>query len=241
VISNACISGVMAITAAFDILQSERYKNAVVIGCDVMSEFIVSGFQSFKSLTNGICKPFDISRDGLNLGEGCGTIILSTCTDNEDDNSVFVRAGATSNDSNHISGPSRTGEGLFLSVTRTLELNNLKPSDIDFISAHGTATPFNDEMESKAFNMAGLSDVPLNSLKAYFGHTLGAAGIIESVVSIEAMKADILIKTLGYSENGVPDPITIVAENQEKKQKNILKTASGFGGCNAAVVFSKNK
>ncbi len=241
IISNACISGVMAIIASHDILQNGQYKNAVIIGCDVVSEFIVSGFQSFKSLTNGICKPFDISREGLNLGEGCGTIIMTTDLKYSDEkNSVIVCGGATSNDANHISGPSRTGEGLYFAVKKALEISNLNTSDIDFISAHGTATIFNDEMESKAFHLSGLSDVPLNSLKAYFGHTLGAAGIIESIVSIEAMKSDILIKTLGYSEFGVPDPILIVAENQSKIQRNILKTASGFGGCNAAVIFSNN-
>lgn len=242
IISNACISGVMAIIASHDILQNGKYKNAIIIGCDVVSEFIVSGFQSFKSLTNGVCKPFDIARDGLNLGEGCGTIVMTTDLKYSDEkNSVIVCGGATSNDSNHISGPSRTGDGLFFSIKRAMDFAGMTPDDIDFISAHGTATLFNDEMESKAFSLAALNDVPLNSLKAYFGHTLGAAGVIESIVSIEGMKEDMLVKTLGYSENGVPEKINIIAENQIKEQNNILKTASGFGGCNAAVIFSKNK
>jgi 3-oxoacyl-[acyl-carrier-protein] synthase-1 len=241
VVSNACISGVLAIIAAHDILQDQEFENVLVIGCDVVSEFIVSGFQSFKSLTNGVCKPFDVNRDGLNLGEGCGTIILTTDPKLSGENLILVRGGATSNDANHISGPSRTGEGLFYAVKRAIEFARLSPSEIDFISAHGTATTFNDEMESKAFSLAELNGAPVNSLKAYFGHTLGAAGVIESLVSIEAMKQNLLIKTLGYKEYGVPEKITIIAENQHKEQKNILKTASGFGGCNAAVIFSKNK
>ncbi len=240
VVSNACISGVLAISAAREMLKAGYYDNAVVIGGDIASEFVVSGFQSFKSLSFGPCKPFDLNRDGLNLGEGAGTVILTNKLENLNDHTpVLVLAGACNNDANHISGPSRTGEGLFLAVTRTMKQSGIQAHEIDFISAHGTATSFNDEMESKAFSSAGLSNVPLNSLKGFFGHTLGAAGIIESAISIQGMRQDILFNTLGYKDYGVPEKITIVNKLTHKVQKNILKTASGFGGCNAAIIFSK--
>lgn len=241
IISNACISGVLAITAASQLLRSGLYENAVVIGGDIASEFVISGFISFKSLANGICKPFDKNRNGLNLGEGAGTLILSTKPITHHNRPLIkILGGASNNDANHISGPSRTGEGLFLAVSRAMKSSGIKPAQIDFISAHGTATPFNDEMESKAFSSAGLSMAPLNSLKAYFGHTLGAAGIIESCISIYGLSHDIMFKTLGFNELGVPEPITVLDKLTPKVQKNILKTASGFGGCNAAVVFAKD-
>ena len=241
IISNACISGVLAITAASHLLRSGLYENAVVIGGDIASEFVISGFLSFKSLANGICKPFDKDRSGLNLGEGAGTLILSTKPEQKNGLPLIkVTGGASNNDANHISGPSRTGEGLFLATTRAMKMAQIHPEQIDFISAHGTATPYNDEMESKAFSSAGLSTVPLNSLKAYFGHTLGAAGIIESLISIYGLTHDIIFKTLGFNELGVPEKITVVDTLTAKVQKNILKTASGFGGSNAAVVFAKD-
>jgi 3-oxoacyl-[acyl-carrier-protein] synthase-1 len=240
VISNACISGVLAMINAYDMLSSGEYENAVVIGGDLASEFIVSGFQSFKSLSFGPCKPFDINRDGLNLGEGSGTIILTNNKENiPTGDSIKILGGASANDANHISGPSRTGEGLYFAVTKAMQQASINAGQVDFISAHGTATPFNDEMEAKAFALAGLSKVPINSLKSYFGHTLGAAGIIESVFAIEGMKQGVIFNTLGFSEYGVPDKVTINNKLTQKEQKFIIKTASGFGGCNAAVVFAK--
>ena len=239
VISNACISGVLAINYGYDLLSSGACENAVVIGGDVASEFIVSGFQSFKSLSFGPCKPFDLNRDGLNLGEGAGTLVLTTNPGAVSSGKrIKVLGGAGSNDANHISGPSRTGDGLCFAVNKAMKQAGVQPAQIDFISAHGTATSFNDEMESKAFSSAGLSDVPLNSLKGYFGHTMGGAGTIESVISIQGMKQSLLFNTLGFHEYGVPEKITIVDKLTHKEQKCILKTASGFGGCNAAVIFA---
>lgn len=241
VISNACISGVLAIITAKNLLSSGKYENAVVIGGDIVSEFVVSGFQSFKSLSFGTCKPFDINRDGLNLGEGAATLLLTNKKENLiSADATKVLGGAGNNDANHISGPSRTGEGLSLAVTRAIRQSGITAAQIDFISAHGTATPFNDEMESKAFSNAGLSEVPLNSLKAYFGHTLGGAGIIESVISLQGLKQNMIFNTLGFKENGVSEKISVVDKLTSKEQKYILKTASGFGGCNAAVIFEKS-
>ncbi|HNW70953.1 MAG TPA: beta-ketoacyl synthase N-terminal-like domain-containing protein [Bacteroidales bacterium] len=240
VVSNACISGVLAISNAASILKNSDYENIIVIGGDIASEFVVSGFLSFKSLSFGICKPFDINRDGLNLGEGAGTLILTKGIEKTGNGiRVKVLGGACNNDANHISGPSRTGEGLMLAVTRAIKNSGLTVDQIDFISAHGTATPYNDEMESKAFSSAGLSDAPVNSLKAYFGHTLGGAGTIESVMAIQGMRQNLLFNTLGFKEYGLPEKINVIGRLTEKEQKYILKTASGFGGCNAAVVFAK--
>ena len=240
IISNACISGVLALVAAADYLRRGHYRNAVVIGADIASEFVISGFQSFISLCEGPCKPFDASRNGLNLGEGAGAIVLSSDPEMvETDKPVELCGGASANDANHISGPSRTGEGLYVAVQRALEISGVSASDVDYLSAHGTATPFNDEMESKAFSRAGLSKAPLNSMKGYFGHTLGAAGVIETAVCLRSMRENILLKTLGYSEYGVPEPITILSANTASPVNTCVKTASGFGGSNAALVLKK--
>jgi 3-oxoacyl-[acyl-carrier-protein] synthase-1 len=116
---------------------------------------------------------------------------------------------------------------------------DLSPSAIDLISAHGTATIYNDEMEANAITLANMQSTPVNSLKGYYGHTLGAAGVIESIVSIHSMKEDIILPTLGFQNIGVTKPINICNSLYKTSVKNCLKTASGFGGCNAAVIFSK--
>jgi len=116
---------------------------------------------------------------------------------------------------------------------------DLHPSAIDFISSHGTATVYNDEMEAKAITLANMQSAPVNSLKGYYGHTLGAAGVIESIVCFHSLKEDIILPTMGFQKIGVTKPINICTSLYKTSLKNCLKTASGFGGCNAAVIFSK--
>jgi 3-oxoacyl-[acyl-carrier-protein] synthase-1 len=237
VVSNACISGIMAILTGMRLIQSGQYENAVIAGADVISKFVLSGFQSFQAISPGPCKPFDVNRDGISLGEGAATIILSANPKNAQ--GIKVMGGAVSNDANHISAPSRTGAELCQAITKTLDNAHLLATDIDFISAHGTATIYNDEMEATAITLANLQTVPVNSLKGYYGHTLGAAGLIESIVSIHSLKENLVIPTLGFNETGTTNPLNICTDLLSGNFTNCLKTASGFGGCNAAVVFSK--
>ncbi|NOQ28077.1 MAG: beta-ketoacyl synthase [Bacteroidales bacterium] len=239
-ISNACISGVSAIITAAQFLKNQKYKNAIVCGGDVISEFTPSGFQSFKAVSEEPCKPYDANRTGITLGEGVGSIILTTNEELvKEDRPVIFRGGSNSNDANHISGPSRTGDGLYYAINNTLKEANKTNTEIDYISGHGTATPYNDEMESKAITWAKLEHVPVNSLKSYWGHTLGAAGIIECVAGIHSIKENCLIKSLGYSEHGVSEPINVIKDFKETEVRNFLKTASGFGGSNVAAYFSE--
>lgn len=236
VISNACISSVLAQVVALRMLKTQQYKNIVVCGADLISDFVLTGFQSFKALSPGRCKPFDINRNGLSLGEGAGSIVFSS----ENSEALFggasCLAGASSNDANHISGPSRTGDGLANAINATLNQAHVQP---EFISAHGTATMYNDEMESKAINLVKLQDVPINSLKAYYGHTLGAAGSIETITTLFAMEQSKSIATLGLDEYGVSEQINLTRQTEDLKFNSFLKIASGFGGCNGAILYSK--
>ena len=237
IISNACISGMLAILTGMRLIQSGQYEHAVIAGADVISKFILSGFQSFQAISPSVCKPFDAARDGINLGEGAGTVIL---TNNKKYSSgIKVTGGSVSNDANHISGPSRTGEELNIAIGKAMKMAGVTSTDIDFISAHGTATVFNDEMEAKAISLANLQFVPVNSLKGYFGHTLGAAGVIESVISIQSLKENTIIPTPGFKNLGTTQQVNICTSLYQSSLHHCLKTASGFGGCNAALVFSK--
>lgn len=240
VVSNACISGVLAIIIAKRLLENNEYDTIIVTGADILSRFVVSGFQSFKAISGQIAKPYDITRDGISLGEASGTVILTNNSNLlQDRQQIIVKGGATANDANHISGPSRTGDGLLLAIEKTLSESNIKPEAIDFISGHGTATLFNDEMEALALSDAGLENAPLHSLKGYYGHTLGAAGIIESIIALQSMRENILIGTYNFTTLGVSKPINVIRETRQEKINNCLKTAAGFGGCNAAVLFQK--
>lgn len=237
VVSNACISGIIAILTAMRLLQSGKYETAVIVGADEISKFVLSGFQSFQAISKEPCKPFDQNRTGITLGEGAATMILSANPRYAD--RMKVLSGAVSNDANHISAPSRTGKELAGAIGRTLGMSGLITDDIDLISAHGTATSYNDEMEAKAIALSGLDTVPANSLKGYYGHTLGAAGLIESIISVQSLKQNVILPTLGFETMGVSNPINICTQLTPKRMKTCLKTASGFGGCNAAVLFSK--
>lgn len=240
VVSNACISGALAIIVGKRMLETEQYENVIVVGADILTHFVVSGFQSFKAVSSQIAKPYDASRDGISLGEACGTIVLTNNVSNViNEPKIIVRSGASSNDANHISGPSRTGDGLCIAIGKALTEAHVNADEIDFISGHGTATLFNDEMESLAITDAHLEHVPMNSLKSYFGHTLGAAGVIESIVGLQSMRENTLIGTFNFTELGVSKPINIIKKTTEKQINNCLKTAAGFSGCNVAVLFQK--
>ncbi len=236
-ISHACVSGVTGLIQGLCALQSGRFDTAIVTGADRLTEFVVSGFQSFQALADERCRPFDAERKGINLGEGAATIILSTTPGSRP--LAELCGGATSNDANHISGPSRTGEELALAIRKTLAACRLRGADIDVISAHGTATIYNDEMEAKAFAHAGVLHAPLHSLKGYFGHTLGAAGVLESAVLVESLRRKYSIRSLGFTSSGVSQPVRVSTESLPQDSVHALKTASGFGGCNAAVVWSR--
>ncbi|MDP4148397.1 MAG: beta-ketoacyl synthase N-terminal-like domain-containing protein [Bacteroidota bacterium] len=238
IVSNACISGIVAILTGMRLIRSGRYKHAIIAGADVISKFVMSGFQAFQAVSASPCKPFDRDRSGINLGEAAATLVLSG--DRGLTGKIEVAGGAVSNDANHLSAPSRTGEELAFAIGGALKDAGLSLEDIDFISAHGTATLYNDEMEAKAIALAGLRSVPVNSLKGYYGHTLGAAGLIESIISIRSMEESLILPTQGFANLGVTTPLNICVEMLQHPISACLKTASGFGGCNAALVFSKD-
>lgn len=240
VISNACISGLLAILVAQRMIRAGQYDHAVVCGADVLTKFVLSGFQSFQAVSDEPCKPFDAARKGISLGEGAATVILTKDkTLLKGKAAVRLGEGASSNDANHISGPSRTGAELSAAITKAIQQSGLNPEDMGFVSAHGTATMYNDEMEAKAFHLSGLQETPVNSLKGYYGHTLGAAGLIEAIISMHSMLEDVVIPTAGFTESGVSLPLKLSNQLEERPMLHYLKTTSGFGGCNAAMVFSK--
>ncbi|WP_419869591.1 beta-ketoacyl synthase N-terminal-like domain-containing protein [Chryseobacterium sp. CT-SW4] len=240
IVSNACVSGVMALSVAKNMILSGKYKNAFVIAGDEISEFVISGFNSFQAIGKEPCKPYDKNRNGINLGEAAAAVYLTSEPSENDKFKFKILGDSAVNDANHISGPSRTGEGLYASIKNAMTEAGIAPDQIDFISAHGTATLYNDEMEAIAFNRMDLQNVPLNSMKGFFGHCLGAAGLLESIISMESSLHQTLLPSRNIEEPGVSQPLHIISKLQNREINYILKTASGFGGCNAAVVLEKS-
>ena len=236
VISNACVSGVMALSVAKRFLQMNQAEDAFVVAFDELSPFVISGFQSFQAMSNEVCQPYDQDRKGVNLGEAAVAVYLST---KQEENSVEIAGDANINDANHISGPSRTGEGLVLSIDKAMQEAKITSSMIDFVSLHGTATLYNDEMESIALQRADLLHAPVNSLKGYYGHTLGASGLLETAITIECMRKNVLLPSFGFKNLGVSQPIQVITKKQSQPIHYALKTASGFGGSNSAIVLKK--
>ena len=239
VVCNACISGVAAIILAQRLLEHGDYDYAIVCGADTLSEFTVSGFQSLKAVSEEPCRPFDMERLGLNLGEAAATMVLGELRTERCEHIWVIEAGAIRNDAFHISSPSKDGEG----ARRALETIGAEAvkDNLAQINAHGTATMFNDQMESVAIERAGLNTVPVNSLKGYFGHTLGAAGILETIITMAALDDHTIIGTKGFEERGVSGKILLSSENQTTNKNRFVKMISGFGGGNAAIMARRTE
>ena len=233
VVCNACISGLSALILASRLLEDGQYDYAVVCGADSQSRFIVSGFLSLKALSPEPCRPFDMERMGLNLGEAAATMILGKGVGD-----WTLGPGAIRNDATHISNPAKNGEGSCLAL-KTIVDDNDKES-LAFINAHGTATIFNDQMESVAIERAGLADIPVNAYKGSYGHTMGAAGVLETILSMTALDDQTILATQGFEELGVSGRISLSASHQSTSKSAFVKMLSGFGGCNAALLLEKN-
>ena len=235
VVDNACISGLSAIITASRLLMMGLYDHAVVVGAEVQSKFIISGFQSLKAMSAEACRPFDMERTGLNLGDAAATIVLTRTA--VEGKPWRVVSGSVRNDAYHLSAPSKNGEGACEALTACVD--GCPADSLAFISAHGTATLFNDQMESVAIERAGLGSVPVSALKGYYGHTMGACGVLETALSMCAIDHGSIPPVKGFSELGVSGKISVVPEPASTGRRSFVKMLSGFGGCNAAALFTK--
>ena len=245
VVCNACISGVAAQILAQRMLDAGLYDYAIVAGGEIQSKFVVSGFQAFRAVTDEPCRPFDIERLGLNLGEGAATMIMQSSRllspANQADAGMpafHTVKGAIRNDAYHLSAPHPQGEGYMQALKAVLPATL---DDIATLGVHGTATMYNDQMESKAIQRAGLSNIPLTSLKGYYGHTMGAAGLIETIITMCATADGIVLPARGFEEIGVSGKVDISASQRATDKHSLIKMLSGFGGCNGAVSYTPSQ
>ena len=238
-VSVACVSGLIALQQGAKVIQRGDADAVLVVGVDHLSAFVVAGFTSLKAIDPLGCRPFDRDRCGLSPGEAGAAIVLVRA-DRLPSSAINLRGWATSNDANHMTGPSRDGSGLALAVRLALSAAQLQPADIDYVNAHGTGTPYNDAMESMALRTVfGEACPPVSASKGMLGHTLGAAGVIETILCVLAMQERLLPGTPGLSTPAEGMPSSLVREPRAAiRLKNVLKLNTGFGGMNGALVLS---
>ncbi len=238
-IASACESGLAAIINAARQIRSRQASSVLVLATDAIERFTLAGFSSLRGLSVGPCMPFDANRTGLSLGEGAAAILLTAETGDQE--GIFVQGWGQTMDANHITGPSRTGDGLAAAINSALKLADCSAGGIHMVNAHGTGTEFNDEMEAKALKLAfGACDVPVASFKGAIGHTLGAAGAIEAALTAEALVQQTAPPTVGLSTPGVSVPLNLLTRPLPlETMDRALTVKSGFGGVNAAVVLTR--
>ncbi|MEP6955662.1 MAG: beta-ketoacyl-[acyl-carrier-protein] synthase family protein [Chthoniobacterales bacterium] len=242
VIANACASGTNAIGHAFDCVRSGRYQRVLSGGYDALSELVFVGFDSLQAATPDKCRPFDRGRTGLALGEGAAILALENYE-------AAVARGADilgevvgyglSTDNHHLTQPNPSGSGARQAMEHALASARMDASEIDYINAHGTATPFNDAAEGKAIGEL-FGRVPVSSTKGMMGHSLGAAGAIEAVICLLALRDQLLPPNINFRE---PDPtvdLDIVANTARPATlRTVLSNSFGFGGTNASVILRR--
>jgi len=237
-INTACSSSANAIMLGARLIKSGRLKRVIVGGTDALAKFTVNGFNSLMILSDEACRPFDKDRKGLNLGEGAGYLVLeaeSNCLNKK--KYAEIKGYGNSNDAHHPSATSPEANGPRKAMTRAIENANVRPSEIEYINAHGTGTVNNDETELFAFKEVFGKIPPYNSTKSYTGHTLAASGAIESILSILSMQENELYPSLNCTSPIGPTPINKIID---RIHLNIIMSNSfGFGGNCTSLIFQK--
>lgn len=243
-ISTACSSSANSIMLGSRLIKNGIIDRALVGGTDALSKFTLNGFNSLKILDRDHCRPFDNSREGLNLGEGAGFIVLeSEELFKKQNKKAYCRLSgyANTNDAFHQTASSPEGDGAWMAMKKALEVANLSPEEISYVNVHGTGTGNNDLSEGKAMlRIFGDKLPPFSSTKALTGHTLGAAGGIEAVFSILALDNQLIYPNLNF--NSPIEELGIVPQTElvtDMKVDHVLSNSFGFGGNNSTLIFSR--
>ena len=242
IIANACASGTNAIGHAFECVRSGKYQRVLTGGYDALSELVFVGFDSLQAATPEKCRPFDRDRSGMVLGEGAAVLALENL-ENARTRGANIMAEiigyGISTDNHHLTQPDPSGSGPRRAMEKALQSANRTPEEVDYINAHGTATVFNDAAEGKAIREL-FGAVPVSSTKSMIGHSLGAAGAIEAVICLLALKAQLLPANINFRNADENLELNIVSnEAREAKIDITLSNSFGFGGTNASILIRR--
>lgn len=240
ILSNACASGTNALGHAFSLVRSGRERRVLCGGYDVLCQLVFAGFDSLRAYTPELCRPFDAGRSGLVLGEGAAVFFFERWEDAVASGRPIlaeVSGYGSSTDNHHLTQPNPDGSGPGVAMRRALLDARIQPDTIDYINAHGTATPFNDACEAKA--ISGIfPNAKVSSTKGQMGHSLGAAGAIEAAVCVIAMRDGFFPANINFRSGDAAFPVNIVANQIESGiPRRVLSNSLGFGGANASILL----
>jgi 3-oxoacyl-[acyl-carrier-protein] synthase II len=241
-ISAACASSTIALALGAARIGQGQCESVLVCGLDLISEFVFSGFSALHALSASACRPFDVDRDGLLLGEGAAYLLLMSercCRQTKRASLGRIAGWGIASDAHHITAPSRTGEGLILAIRQALEHAHVAPAEVAAVNAHGTGSVYNDAMELVALGTLFDPLPPFHSIKGAAGHTMGACGAIEAIVGLLSLEHQCLPPTVGLRR---PEPAGLARVSSEVQMISgdyLLTTNSGFGGINACVVLER--
>lgn len=242
-ISTACSSAANAIMLGARMIKAGELDRVIVGGSDALSKFTINGFKTLMILSDTLNTPFDDNRKGLNLGEAAAYLVLESdeivSRDNKDVLG-YVKGYANANDAHHQTASSDNGDGAVLAMEKALKVAGLKPNAVDYVNAHGTATPNNDLSEGRALLRVFDGQVPeFSSTKAYTGHTLAVAGVVEAVYAILALQNDTVYPNLNFKTQMQEFDLIPETELKEKELNVVLSNSFGFGGNCTSLIFSK--
>ena len=245
IIANACASGANAVGHAWELIRHGRSERVLTGGYDALSQLVFAGFDSLQALSPTRCRPFDAHRDGLALGEGAAVLALETLE-------IARRRGAeilceivgygAATDAHHLTQPHPQGDAALASMTEACRCAQVNPGQIDYINAHGTGTPLNDSAEAAAINRwagASAKTLPVSSTKSSIGHLLGAAGAVETVVCVMALREQWLPPTSALESTDPVCEFPVVQTPTETRLEHALTNSFGFGGANASLLMRK--
>ena len=240
-VSTACSSSGRVFLSAKRLLNAGIVDAVVVGGADSLCKLTLNGFNGLEALSDVLCTPFSEHRKGINIGEAAAFMLLSQDrTDSvEDAPAIAFLGGGESSDAHHISAPHPEGEGAETAMRKALADAGLTPEDIGYINAHGTATPLNDAMESKAIHRVFQNAVPVSSTKPLTGHTLGAAGAVEAAICWHILRYGLELPLQKRRQDQDPSlaPITLVEAGMRLETSAILSNSFAFGGNNVSLIF----
>ena len=244
-VSTACSSAANAIMLGCRLIQSGQLDRVIVGGTDALAKFTINGFKTLMILSDTYNTPFDNDRKGLNLGEAAAFLVLESDEVVQKSNKkvlAYVSGFGNANDAFHQTASSENGEGAFLAMQKAFKLADLKPEDIDYINAHGTATPNNDLSEGRAILRIFNDNVPdFSSTKAFTGHTLAAAAAIEAVYSVLALQHNLVFPNMNFKRPMEEFNLIPQTALKEKNINHVLSNSFGFGGNCSTVIFSKSE
>src|SRR5437899_2379240 len=240
-VSTACASGATALGVAADLLRSDAADLVVAGGYDILCRFVMRGFDALRSLTRDRVRPFDRRRSGLLLGEGAALVLLARDRDAGERRLGRLLGHASASDGAHVAAPDPEGRGLEWAIRAALAEAEVGAADIDFVSAHGTATPLNDRVEAAVLTRvlgACAERIPVNAIKGALGHTMGAAATLEAIMCLLASREGVVPHTVGLEEHDPECELDFVVTAPRAVRPRVsLSTSLGFGGCNAALVL----